>query len=145
MSILKQVIHYPDTNSVEATWVDENDVTIKCHSYADVQMQMFRDDVALHGGNIAEHEALITLVEASIKPAAPIPVIHVSTIFKLKFVEWCEANGKLDALIALLNSDAILKFKWDAATSLSIDNPLVIGAAQDLGIADPQAVFDEIG
>ena len=71
---LKQVTHYPDTNSVEATWVDENDVVIKCHSYADVQMQMFRDDAAELGGDIAEYEDLIALVESNIKPAEPEPI-----------------------------------------------------------------------
>lgn len=74
MNTLKQVIHYPDTNSVEATWVDESDAVIKCHSYADCQMQMFRDDVAELGGNIAEYEELITLVEFNIKPVEPEPI-----------------------------------------------------------------------
>ena len=74
MNTLKQVIHYPDTNSVEATWVDENGVVIKCHSYADVQMQMFRDDVAELSGGIAEYEELIALVESNIKPVEPEPI-----------------------------------------------------------------------
>lgn len=72
--ILKQVIHYPDTNSVEATWVDSNGVVVKCHSYADVQMGMFRDDVAELGGGIADYEDLIALVESNIKPVEPEPV-----------------------------------------------------------------------
>lgn len=72
---LKSVIHDTKTNSVEATWVDEissasvvpaAQVPIKCHSYADVQMGLFRADVSALGGNIAEHEALIALVEAAI-------------------------------------------------------------------------------
>ena len=50
MKTLKQVIHYPDTNSIEATWIDESGVVIKCHSYADVQMDMLRADVAEFGG-----------------------------------------------------------------------------------------------
>ena len=74
MNTLKQVIHYTDTNSVEATWVDSEGVVIKCHSYADVQMQMFRDDVAGFGGDIAEYEELIALVESNIKPVEPEPV-----------------------------------------------------------------------
>lgn len=74
MNTLKQVIHYPDTNSVEATWVDENGVVIKCHSYADVQMQMFREDVAELGGDIADYEELIALVESNIKPVEPEPI-----------------------------------------------------------------------
>lgn len=94
MNTLKQVIHYPDTNSVEATWVERltekeyytgedgegcvleagDEIVIKCHSYADVQMQMFRDDVAEFGGDVAEYEDLITLVESNIKPIEPEPV-----------------------------------------------------------------------
>ena len=74
MNTLKQVIHYPDTNSVEATWVDENGVVIQCHSYADVQMQMFREDVAELGGDIADYEELIALVESNIKPVEPEPI-----------------------------------------------------------------------
>ena len=68
MNVLKEVIHDTKTNSVEATWVDAEGVQIKCHSYADVQMDMFRADVLALGGNIAEHEAMIAAVEAAIVP-----------------------------------------------------------------------------
>ena len=74
MNTLKQVIHYQDTNSVEATWVDEAGVIIKCHSYADVQMDMFKADIAELGGDIAEYEELIALVESNIKPVVPEPI-----------------------------------------------------------------------
>lgn len=124
MIVLKEVIHYQATNSIEATWVDRTitpcaevpavpavpevpptydkngvlltpgtvavpavpaytppdlviDVPVKCHSYADVQMQMFRDDVAQWGGNIADHAALINAVEAGIVPyVAPVPTVQ---------------------------------------------------------------------
>lgn len=68
MIMLKEVIHYPDTNSVEATWVDADGKQVKCHSYADVQMGMFRADVLALGGNLADHEAMIATVEAAIVP-----------------------------------------------------------------------------
>lgn len=97
MIILKQVIHYPDTNSVEATWVDEIspeskepdsidqtngaviigevipavEIPVKRHSYADVQMDMFRADVAELGGDISNYEEMITDVIAGIKPVEP--------------------------------------------------------------------------
>lgn len=45
------------------------DVQIKCHSYADVQMAMFRDDLAEFGSLV--DEALIALVESNIKPPTP--------------------------------------------------------------------------
>lgn len=85
------VIHYEDTNSVEATWSDveteeyqdtvqnedgtettetktrETVVVVHCHSYADVQMQMFKDDIAEFGGDMTEYTELIKTVEANIK------------------------------------------------------------------------------
>lgn len=71
MIILKQVVHFPNTNTLEATWVERTgegaeavDVNIRCHSYSAVQMQMFRDDVAALGGEV--DEALIALVETGI-------------------------------------------------------------------------------
>ena len=60
--ILKQVIRYPDTNSVEATWVDEEGNNVRCHSYADVQMDMLRADL---GEDVAEYAELIATVEAA--------------------------------------------------------------------------------
>lgn len=101
MNVLKEVIHDTKTNSVEATWVETitlpqreispgvydlvlrtQEVQVKCHSYADVQMGMFRADVLALGGNIAEHEALITAVEAAIIPyvAPPVPNPRISEI-----------------------------------------------------------------
>ena len=68
MITLKQVIRYPDTNSVEVTWVDEDAKTVKCHSYADVQMDILRADL---GADVAEYEELIALVESNIKPVTP--------------------------------------------------------------------------
>ena len=82
MNTLKQVIRYPDTNSVEATWVDENDVVIKCHSYADVQMDMFKADILNLGGDIAELEELTALVESNIKPVEPEPILVPQEISK---------------------------------------------------------------
>ena len=72
------------------------------------------------------------------------PVDHVKSVSKLQFVEWCEATGNLNKLMSLLNSDASLKFKWDAALSLEVEHPLVQGAAQKLGM-NAQEVFDVIG
>jgi hypothetical protein len=85
--ILKQVIKYDNANAIEATWVEQTvtpavgvegeegytpetitEVVRLCKSYADVQMQDFRDDVAKHGGDIDEYEGLIAEVEANIVP-----------------------------------------------------------------------------
>jgi hypothetical protein len=73
------------------------------------------------------------------------PVINVTKIYKLQFVEYLESKGELSNLMNLLDSDSVLKFKWDAATMLEVDNPLVVASAAALGITDVQAVFNEIG
>lgn len=94
--IIKSVIHYPDSNSVEATWVDrteeqidipavldeegnvttpattENKVTevqVKCHSYSDRQMDMLRSDL---GADASQYETLMAEVEANQKPIPPV-------------------------------------------------------------------------
>lgn len=62
--ILKQVTHYPDTNSVEATWVDEEGNNVRCHSYSDEQMDMLRADL---GDSVGEYAELIAEVERNIQ------------------------------------------------------------------------------
>jgi hypothetical protein len=82
--ILKEVIKYSNANAIEATWVNEtftpsvNDgitdytgVGYIVNAYADIQMQMFRDDVVKYGGDISEYESLIAEIESSIIPPAP--------------------------------------------------------------------------
>ncbi len=79
---LTSFIHFKETNSVEATWCDitsdadgaiVSKVQVKCRSYADVQMQMLRDDALEIGTPIAEYEDLIALVESKIVPCIPTP------------------------------------------------------------------------
>ncbi len=45
--IVKQLIRYTNADALEATWVDENDVVIKCHAYSNhpEQMAMLRADL----------------------------------------------------------------------------------------------------
>jgi hypothetical protein len=98
MIILKEVIHYKDTNSVEATWVDENDIQVKCHSYADVQMDMLRADL---GDDIAAYEELITLVEANITPyIPPLPPTPEELAMRPVII----TQGQLDELLSRLNT-----------------------------------------
>ena len=141
MNTLKQVIHYSDTNSVEATWVDENGVVTKCHSYADVQMQMFRDDVAELGGDIADYEDLITLVESNIKPVEPEP-LSILSCSPWQIRKKLNKEGLRDAVEAYVASEVATqdeKDAWEFATEFREDNPLLISAAPKLGITDLHA------
>lgn len=71
--ILKQVIRYENAPAIEATWVDELDVVIKCHAYSNhpEQMAMLRADL---GADAAQYESLIAEVEATYVPPEPEPV-----------------------------------------------------------------------
>ena len=71
--ILKQLIRYTNADVIEATWVDENDVVIKCQAYSNhpEQMAMLRADL---GADAAQYESLIAEVEATYVPPAPIPL-----------------------------------------------------------------------
>lgn len=67
---LKQLIRYTNAPALEATWVDESDVAIKCQAYSNhpEQMAMLRADL---GADAARYEALIAEVEASHVPPPP--------------------------------------------------------------------------
>lgn len=62
---LLSVVRDERTNTVEATWTDDNGKRVRCHIYSDRQMADLRADLGKDG---AEYEDLITLVEATIKP-----------------------------------------------------------------------------
>lgn len=62
--ILKSVIKYDNANALEATWVDENGINVKCQAYDETQMDMLRTDL---GVDVAEYETLIAEVESNIK------------------------------------------------------------------------------
>ena len=53
--IVRQVIRYTNAPAIEATWVDESDVVIKCQAYSNYpeQMAMLRADL---GSDAAQYE-----------------------------------------------------------------------------------------
>lgn len=71
--IVKQLIRYTNAPAIEATWVDENDVVVKCQAYSHhpEQMAMLRADL---GADAAQYEDLIAEVEATYVPPEPDPV-----------------------------------------------------------------------
>ena len=149
MNTLKQVIYYSDTNSVEATWVDENGVVIKCHSYADVQMDMFRDDVAELGGEIAEYEELIALVESNIKPVEPEPIPVPQEISKAQGIyvmsQYAVGDTTLWNLVSAYfdtEADALSKALFNAITVFNRQSPLLISLKDKFGLDD--ATIDQL-
>jgi hypothetical protein len=148
MIILKQVKHYPDTNSVEATWVDRTiapdtevaeellpdttdvegnitlgkvipahivpgtvtEVQVKCHSYADVQMDMLRADL---GADAAEYADLIAQVEANQIPyPEPTPEqIAAEAKAKLREID-------LASIRAIREGDTVRMAEWEQKAAL---------------------------
>lgn len=140
MIILKQVIHYPDTNSVEATWVERttppavivpesvapdtvdadgnvilgtvtpqyimptfiDDFQVRCHSYADRQMQMFRDHAAIAGTPLTDYEDLIALVESNIQPIPPPTAEQLAAAAQAAADAEAKAEAKTDNVIQYL-------------------------------------------
>ena len=149
MNTLKQVIHYLDTNSVEATWVDSEGVVIKCHSYADVQMDMFRDDVAELGGNISEYEGLIALVESNIKPVEPEPLLVPQEISKAQGIAvmsqvsvgesnlWLTVKAYFDT-----EADEISRDLFKAITVFNRQSPMLNERKELFGLDD--AALDQL-
>ena len=76
--ILKQLIKYENAPALEATWVDESDVVIKCQAYSNhpEQMAQMRSDL---GADAAAYETLISEVEATYTPP-PLPEPVIPTI-----------------------------------------------------------------
>ena len=145
MNTLKQVIHYTDTNTVEATWVDANGVVIKCHSYSDVQMDMFRWDVAEFGGAISDYEDLITLVESNIKPVEqePLPILFCSP---WQIRKKLNKEGLRDAVESYVTSEVATqdeKDAWEFAMEFREDNQLLVNAASMLGIPDLHTFIED--
>jgi len=157
MIILKEVIHFPDTNSVEATWVDRTvtqqtvidedgaetvqdvttDVQIKCHSYADVQMQMLRDDAAALGTSLDDYEDLIASVEAAMVPYVPPPPVIPQSISMRQARLALLAAGLLDQVNAgMATMPQSAQIEWEFASEVRRDNALIGAMATALGLDD---------
>ena len=91
--ILKQVIRYTNTDAIEATWVDENDVVIKCQAYSNdpEQMAMLRADL---GADAAQYEPLIAEVEATYVPPEPPPLDEQIAVFDAALVAHLDATAR---------------------------------------------------
>ena len=96
---LKEVKRHTKTNSVEATWVNEADEQVKCHSYADVQMDMLRADL---GADAPGYEQLMAAVEAAHVPPPPPTAAELAAIAQQIADAEAKAAAKADATVKYL-------------------------------------------
>lgn len=79
--ILQSVIQYENAPAIEATWVDENNVVIKCHAYSNhpEQIQQLCTDL---GEELLQYEELISEVAATyVLPPPPTDEEHNESIY----------------------------------------------------------------
>ena len=90
---LKQVIRYTNAAAIEATWVDENDVVIKCQAYSHhpEQMAMLRADL---GAEAAPYEDLIAEVEATYVPPEPHSIEERIAVFDAALAAHLDATAR---------------------------------------------------
>lgn len=81
--MLKQVIRYANADALEATWVDENDVVIKCQAYSNSQMDMLAADLS---DDAPQYQALMDEVAAT----------YVAPVFDLAAAK-AEKNAQINA------------------------------------------------
>lgn len=81
-----------------------------------------------------------TAAQAVIDAADPSILNDIVYIDKLVVVDRLISIGKLSDAFMALNSDAIKKARWDAATEIAIDDPDVIMVLAAIGV-DPSTVL----
>ena len=119
--ILKQIIKYDNTPALEATWVDENDVVVKCHAYSNGQMAELRADLC---ADAAVHEALIAEIEATYVEPEPAPPVALN-LSSLTFLDlFTESEQIAVASAAMTNVHAKLWYdRTLAAEFITLDDP----------------------
>lgn len=136
--ILKQVVYYEDTNSVEATWINEKNINVKVRSYAAEQMDELVNDL---GVDVEPHLALIDTVISRILPYVPPPpeIPYSVTPFQAKAAMYgAGIYNQVMALINDVNTPILTKLAWEEVTEFTRDSPLLNGLAQSLGLTSEQ-------
>ena len=135
---LKQLIRYENAPALEATWVDENDVVIKCQAYSNhpEQMAMLRADL---GADAAEYEELIAEVGATYTPPPPqpIPVPQQVTMRQARLA--LLSAGLLDDVEAVISAAGrAAQLEWEYAAVVDRSNPAVAAVQQQEALTDAQ-------
>lgn len=122
MATLKEIKRYPDTNSVEATWVD-GEIVVKCHSYDQYQMDMLATDL---GADLAVNQYIIDEVLAHQVPhppvVEPIPTSITMRQARLQLL----ADGVLDDVSTAVSvMGPAAQIEWEYASEIQRTNPLV--------------------
>ena len=142
--ILKQLIRYDNAPCLEATWVDEADVVVKCHAYSNGQMDMLREDL---GADAAAHEALIAEIEATYVPPELVPPYVPASVTMRQARLALLGAGLLASVAAAIDSlpspqKEAARIEWEYATEVQRSSGLVPMMVVALGLDD--AALDDL-
>ena len=143
--ILKQIIRYDNADAIEATWVDENDVVIKCQAYSNGQMDMLAADL---GADAPQYQALMDAVAATyVPPELAHPYVPASVTMRQARLALLGA-GLLAGVKAAINAlpskqKEAAKIEWEYASEVQRNSGLVpmMGVALGLDDAALDALF----
>lgn len=143
---LKQIIRYENAPALEAVWVDDDGMAVKCHIYGNTQMAELRADL---GSDAAQYQALIADVEATEEPPLP-PAIPQSCTPAQGLVALYALRGitedALNSTIEAIEDDALrytTRIGFARATEWRRASPSIVlmGELLSLSSADLDALF----
>lgn len=143
---LNRVIRYENMPAIEAIWVDDDGMAVKCHIYANTQMAELRADL---GPDAHRYRALITEVEATQEPPPP-PAIPQSCTPAQGLVALYVLRGitedALNTTIEAIQDDALrytTRIGFARATEWRRGSPsiLLMGELLSLSATDLDALF----
>jgi len=117
------------------------EVQARCHSYADVQMDMLEADL---GDDAPDYADLIALVRSGIKPYIPPPPVVPSVITMRQARLALLMADRLSEVNAAVNqAGEAAQIEWEFATEVHRNWPLVAALQSGLGMtdADTDALF----
>ena len=115
------------------------DIQVKCHSYADTQMDMFRADAAAFGTPLDDYEDMIADIESKIVPYVPPPPVVPQVISMRQARLALYGAGLLDDVeAAVAQSTKDVQIEYEYATELNRQWPTLVFLAGALGLTDEQ-------
>jgi hypothetical protein len=136
--IIQQVIKYANANYLEATWVDQNDIPVKCRAYAGEQMDELEADL---GADAATYATLIAECRAAVVPYVPPPPVIPREVSRFQAKAALLQAGLLDTVEAIMGNPAtptIAKLAWKEALSFERQSPTVLMLAGALQLTSKQ-------
>lgn len=132
---LKSVTRFPDSNSIEAVWVNDADVHVKVVSYSDRQLDTLTADL---GAGAAAHADLIAETLAAQQPIPAEPVV-VPDVSPRQFRQGLTAAGlRTTVETTIAAADQNTKDWYEYASSFQHDHPVLLALAAGLGVTHEQ-------